>query len=58
MVMMHTTFVRAASLEMYPTTEYAAALAKPVVGSSRKSTSGSDPIVGWMCLSVGERGVV
>lgn len=39
--MMQTTLVFLASTEMYSTTECAAALAKPVVGSSRKSTSGS-----------------
>lgn len=41
MVMMHTTPVCDASLLMYFTTEYAAALSNPVVGSSRKSTAGA-----------------
>lgn len=42
--MMQTTPVCDASLEMYSTTECAAALASPVVGSSRKSTAGSSSV--------------
>lgn len=39
--MMQTTLVCLARLEMYFTTEWAEALSNPVVGSSRKRTSGS-----------------
>lgn len=71
--MMQTTSVFLARLEMYSTTECADALSKPVVGSSRKSTSGSGRcfkkrgpfvvcfFVKWssgVCLCVDSRGEV